>query len=280
MQHWINWLSRHRTINILLVMAYFFAVVGLHDAVTVLAIQLRRSMSVEGYNLFFTLSAGVLFLAWTGWLAKNVIKSKEYPVLWIFLMPTFLLILLFFLFMQTYAIEAVHFFQYALLTILLFPLLRSYGAAVFWATMLGVIDELFQYQFLTPDFAYFDLNDIMLNLLGAGLAAATIYLSTGIRTRVIDIKNRLWIVIIFSVTMALTYGILYITGLVTWYPSPGVDAGWFSVNRSGPENDFWTLAYPGKYFHILRPREGFALMIALLTGYWMLDYFLLKYRKA
>lgn len=67
MEKTISWLSKQKTINILLTALFFLAVVVFHDEVTQLAIKLRRSMSLSGYNLFFTVAAGIGFFVWAPW---------------------------------------------------------------------------------------------------------------------------------------------------------------------------------------------------------------------
>ena len=273
MQKMFQWLSRHRAINILLLIAYFLAVAGLHDEVTMLAIQLRRKVSIEGYNLFFSLATLLGFTLWFYWIVRKIIRLKNFKPALVFLLPTLLLTAIFFFYGLTYTIEAIHFFQYALLAILLFPLLKSYGATVFWTTLLGVLDETYQYVILTPSFRYFDLNDILLNLLGAGLAVVTIYLATGAGTSSLSRKNHLRVTIIFALSLAVFYAFAWHTDLIHWYPaSSGEPARWFTISRTPPEISFWTQAYKGKYFHIVRPWEGVGLMTILFAFYFMLDF--------
>jgi len=269
----IQWLKRHRAINILLASAYFLAVVGFHEEVTMLAIQLRLKVSIEGYNLFFGLATLAGFIIWFSWLTRNIIRRKNFKPALIFLLPTLALTVIFFFYALTYTIEAIHYFQYAILAVLLFPLLKSYGATVFWATILGVFDETYQYLILTPAFSYFDLNDILLNLLGAGLAAVTIYLATGIGTPSLSRKIHLRVTIIFILSLAAFYAFAWYTDLIHWYPdSAGETARWFTISRTPLESTFWTQAYKGKYFHIVRPWEGVGMMAFLFPYYFILDY--------
>jgi hypothetical protein len=268
----LYWLDDHRLINILLALAFFLTVVVFHDEVTQLALKLRRSMSVGSYNIFFTIATILGFGIWISWLWISVKRSGKRKASYIFLLPTLVLILLFFLFMQTYAIEAVHFFQYAILAVLLFPLLKSYGATVYWATLLGILDEIYQYVILTPTFYYFDFNDILLNLLGAGVAVISIYLTTGISYPSKLKKKSILVVIISMLFLGSLFAILYLGNFIQWYPdSEGDPARWFSINRTPELNTFWTQAYKGKYLHIIRPLEGILISLVLFGYYFMLD---------
>jgi hypothetical protein len=273
MKRTLEWLGRHQLINIILALGFFLAIVFFHDEVTELAIRLRRSMSISGYNLFFTVFTILGFLAWIILLWKKVRKNRYYKVAIAFLLPTLLLIVLFFIMMQTYAIEAIHFFQYAILAILLFPLLKSYGATVFWATFLGMLDEIYQYTILTPFFEYFDMNDILLNLLGAGVAVVTIYLATGFRVAKTDRIKGIRSVIYSIIVIGIIYTILHLGNYIRWYPvTSGESPLWFTINRTPPQGQFWTEAYPGKILHIIGLWEGLIIILLLFCYYFILDW--------
>jgi hypothetical protein len=277
MKKLLGWLEVNRLINILLAVVFFLAVVVFHDEVTRLVLKLRRSISVDTYNLLFTVATILGFGIWIAWLWPKMKKPHTLKAVWVFLVPTLVLITLFFLFMQTYAIEAVHFFQYAILAILLFPLVKSYGATVFWATLLGIMDEVYQYVILTPDFNYFDFNDVLLNLLGAGIAMVTVSITTGIHFHGKNLKNALKAVIIAILTLTSIFTILYICNYIRWYPcTSGEEPFWFTINRTSPLPGFWFEVYNGRSLHILNPKEGTSLLFFLILYYFLLDYSFIK----
>jgi hypothetical protein len=51
---------------------------------------------------------------------------------------------------------------------------------------------------------------------------------------------------------------------------------WFSLNRKSMPAEFWTIAYPGRVFHILKTFEGIIVLIVLLTGFSLLDVVMIK----
>lgn len=78
--------------------------------------------------------------------------------------------------------EYFHYPQYAILAWLMARALDpgrkrvAVGSVLFWTTLLGVLDELFQYLYLTVDYSdYFDFNDVLLNLLGAAAGVLVYY---------------------------------------------------------------------------------------------------------
>jgi len=181
--------------------------------------------------------------------------------------------------LMVYNIEAIHFVEYMLLAMILLPVLKSYGETVFWVTILGVLDELFQYKFLTPDFGYFDFNDCFLNLVGAGAGVLFIFISAGdsIETR----QRKKWFLspaIITGAGLLAVLIFLFLSSKMTINPTEtfGIDS-WFSLNREAMPDEFWTEAYPGRKFHIFRPCEGIFLLYLLCAGFFLFDYFFRKY---
>jgi hypothetical protein len=271
MKRLMEWFEKNRLTTLLMATVFYLSVVVFHDEVTRLAIWSRAYLGVSGYNLFFTVVSGItlaLFLYYT----INQIRMKgRRMVKSIYLFVTSGLILLFYLTALVYNIEAVHFFQYMVLAVLLFPLLRSYGETVFWVTILGVLDELYQYTILTPFFRYFDFNDILLNLLGAGLGVVMIFICCEIPAR-----RRRWYILpsvwFLSILVPL-FALLILTGILLVYPEvPGVKGDAFILlNRDVAPSGFWTEAYRGRLYHIVRPGEGVVMMGGLVLFYHLLD---------
>lgn len=269
----MNWLAGHQPITLLMALAFYLAVVVFHDEVTRFAIRFRNNLGVERYNLFFTVISSVTLLFLLTYLIRQI-RVKEHKTLKIiYLTTTAGLIVLFYRVALVYNIEAVHFGQYLVLAILLFPLLRSYGETVFWVTFLGVLDELYQYTILTPFFRYFDFNDMLLNLLGAGLGVVII-----LTTCEVPAKRKAWYrlpaIRFLSIFIPLVV-ILIFTGIFVIYPdTTGVKGDAFILlNRDVAPSGFWTQAYKGHFYHIVRPGEGVLLMGLLFIFYFLLDPF-------
>ncbi len=286
MNRMIDWLTQRKALNIFLAATFFIAVVAFHDEVTDLVIYFRRRVSLSAYNLFFTTATALSALIWLFWALRHARRRFQPDLILLFLIPTLLLTLVFFLFMLTYTIEAIHFIQYAILALFLFPLLKSYGATVFWTTILGILDEIFQYVFLTPFFKYFDFNDILLNLAGAGIAAVSIRLA-GNHNVARENRNRALLSAgLFILLVVAAFSVAYGAGLIRWYSLPGeVQPAWFAINRAVPQPGFWTEVYKGRFIHIAGHTEGLSALALLFAYYFSMDrlpfvHFLPKYRRA
>jgi len=271
MQHLISWLERNKLLTAGLAVAFYLSVVVFHDEVTRVAILIRRSLGLEGYNLLFLVVSVIFMLTLLTYTLKKLKKSERRWFKTILLVITLLFIVIFFRFALVYNIEAVHFGQYFILAILIFPLLKSYGDTVYWVTVLGTLDEIYQYTILTPTFNYFDFNDIILNLLGAGLGVVFILITTGYESK----KAPLWKRTPFWFTLCL-FIVLIILGSVgefTLYPiNPDNGDPLIVLNRKLIPDGFWTSPYPGRVYHILRPLEGIILIFSLFLFYYMMDW--------
>jgi hypothetical protein len=276
----LKWLGRNKTIAVLLAILTYFSIVTFHDEITQIAIKLRNTFGRDHYNAFlgyFFLGILVMFISYLVW---RISKSKTKKLDSLLALSMVVLMLLSFRYLMTYNIEAIHFVEYAMVAIILLPVLRSYGETVFWVTILGLIDELFQYFFLVPEFEYLDFNDNILNLLGAGSGVIFVHM---LGREAVDIRKYPWYkspAIITATVLLAVFLMVYISGKMTFNPTGLEDgANWFSLNRKAIPDEFWKEAYAGRSFHIMRPVEGIAVMYMVFAGFFILDGFLLKQKS-
>ena len=270
MKRLLIWLGRNKLIAILLAIITYFSIVTFHDEITQLAIKIRNAFGRDEYNAFLGYGFLVLLLLVIALFAWHIYRGKQ-KMLNIFLAVMITVMMLFsFRFLMVYNIEAIHFVEYGILAIILLPVFRSYGETVFWVTLLGIVDELFQYFFLVPEFEYFDFNDNVLNLLGAGLGVILIHALAG---QTLAMKKLIWYrspAILTGIGLLLLFLILQFTGKMTINPTAGSE-NWFSLNRETMPDEFWKEAYPGRRFHILKPFEGIAVIYLLFIWFFFLD---------
>jgi len=162
--------------------------------------------------------------------------------------------------------EMIHFAQYALLGLLVFPIVRSYWLTVLIGTLLGAIDEGMQYWVWTPDMHYFDFNDVLFNLLGTALGVLLIGAWLGL-TMPSRPRWRIGWSIISSIALLLAIG--WLTQWIDVYPDPSHPAPIQLIREA--ETTFWTVLPPHRRFHVLRPGTGALAILALLTVYMWLD---------
>ena len=155
--------------------AYFGAIAGYHLTFTdwLLASHPTPFGAIKpaaylGQALTLTALAVVLYLAHRAWRGRRRLVSVGYWIGWVAAVLMIDRTLIFSL------PEYLHFPQYAILAWLLAKALDParkrfvVGRVLFWTTLLGAADELNQYLFLTTRYShYFDVNDVLINLLAA-----------------------------------------------------------------------------------------------------------------
>lgn len=177
--------------------------------------------------------------------------------------------------------EYIHYPQYAILTILMvFCLDPERGISpfvriLFWATLMGILDELNQYFFICPGYGeYLDFNDFYLNELGAVAGLLLVYgfrrppentrrpslLHRGIELKIIAACVCLLLILHLSGRLHITPptqippgGIAQADGKTAIYleRKPGIMGSW---NRAGH----------GRTYYVLSPVSG--LVLLLVTG--------------
>mgnify|MGYP001030119080 CR=1 FL=1 len=123
--------------------------------------------------------------------------------------------------------EWAHYPQYALVAWLLARAMDPgrqrwrVGRVLFWVTLLGAVDELAQYLWITASYSdYFDFNDVLVNLVGAFAGVLLYYGSGAPSLEAGDDPPRVEALAggIVALVVAAAFGL----GLVATSPSPGV----------------------------------------------------------
>ena len=164
-------------------------------------------------------------------------------------------------------IEMIHLIQYALMAYILGFVVKDHHVILIWSTLLGAIDEGYQYLILAPETSlYFDFNDVLINILGTGYGL--IYLQTRQKHQ----PNRFLIRITWAI-------LLFFGAAITFYYFNG---GWCVQNPScaivllkKPIEGFWQEVPPGLSFHQMPPLEGILTCLLTLISF----HYLLSRRK-
>ena len=275
MKKMIDWLSKHRLINIQIAIIYFLFIVLSHDTATKIADWLKRTLTLQTYNLVITIAVIVCLILMMTFIIRAIPEIKAYRKKLIYPVVSILLMIVAYKYLLIVNIEAIHYFQYAIMALLIFPLIKSYGDTVIWATLLGTVDETYQYIILNPTFQYFDFNDIVLNLLGAGLWVSIIALFSLSDSFKLLHRKLFSPGVITVILITLLMGILLLLNILKLYPDESPTNNFFSIilNRAQPSGTFWTELYGDRVYHVLSPREGIIIILALLFFYKTLDYY-------
>jgi len=173
--------------------------------------------------------------------------------------------------------EFVHYPQYFPEGVILLALTGSPVEAIAWATILGGIDEAYQYTFIVNNRPVpYDFNDIVMDIAGAaaGVIFAMAFLPTERRKNVAGwIRSTLKRPGIAAVIGILVSGILlWAAGLMTFYERPGAPPHWFSLSRQTKLPFWFSVDFLGpRKFHELSPLEGPIAIVLILGLYALLD---------
>ncbi len=263
-----NWLKDNRKINVFLAIIYYLLVVLPHEEVGIWINEtLNEPYGIDIYNLIVLWLGGIILLGYIFPLWKDIkqIEEGKGQVLIAFLI-TFLLIIVAFNTLLVVNIEIIHFVQYAILAILLFPLFNNYQDTLFYAIIFATIDEGYQYFVLAPFRTdYFDFNDIIIDLIGAALGLFLFWINA-IKDRVTSHKWFQTPTAIGGFILILIGTIAFLTNILAIYPAESEPQAPLLLIRKIQEN-FWTISAPNIKFHVVRPFEGLLILGGLFYFY-------------
>ncbi len=253
----------------MLSLCYFLAVVLPHEEVGKIINSFFSNYSRSTYNLVI----GVMALAFSAsifWFLLPSLRRHPHSIkMYGYLLVSAVLVLLCFNILFVVNVEAVHFLQYAILAILLFPLSRSCSVTMSLAVLAGGLDELYQYLILDNTNFYYDFNDVLLDTIGAGMGLLVLK----IRHTETVVHSLPWYKhpgFFLSLGVAC---VLLVAGLLGHFSinSRSMDPAFFTLFKKAPDG-FWHFP-PGPFakFHILRPIPGLIIIYATAYFYSLLD---------
>ncbi len=262
MQQIVNKLKDNPIINIILAIVYYLLVVLPHEQVGLFTVKVFGHLPRDRYDFIILVSGIVILLLFIIPLLKGISKQANQTKLLISLAFSILCSVIIFHTLIIINIEIVHFFQYGMMAILLFPLIRHYGQTLFWVMILGSLDEAYQYFYLSPDRTdYYDFNDVIINQIGGtfGLIALKAF---GVK----EVEKSWKGIFIFLIAVSSLSILLWFAGYLDIYP--GSDESFATIQLIKKyEPGFWSVVHPNITYHIVRPLEGI-----LIVGFLMMVY--------
>lgn len=263
----LDWLGANRWLNFLILFVYFFAIVLPHEQIGLMISDVFRPYTRDSYNRVLLLMALGLFCVYVWILFKNKSTTNNKSLGYYFLFNLVLAVLCYNL-LFVVNVEAIHFIQYGVFALLCFPLVRNYSLTLMYATLAGVCDEIYQFYYLAPERTdYYDFNDVVINLVGAVFGLLLIR-SLGRKTFKFHwssfVRSKHFM---FIVGLILLIIILFATGiLVKNYDPQNLTAKYWLIRK--PTLGFWKEERQfGFKFHVIKPWEGLAIVVALFIAY-------------
>lgn len=270
----VNWLERHKKLNLALVFLYGVVLILLHDDAVQLSIALMNSFGLAEYNLavkWFSLGFGLVIAGVFAWGLLKSTKNTGWKAFFLFFIGG--LIVLHFLSMLEMNIEMVHALEFTLLAFLLFPLTRSFSAAIIYCLPFILVNEWYQFKILYPHYIkYFEFNDIFLDLMGCGMAMISLWLM-GISVK--KSEKKFWRKPEFLSLAALNifFGLALATCVFSLYDSTQCDHTLIVLNQLENPFEFWrTHPFTGAVYHVMKPVEGMVAISLLCLIYIGMDH--------
>lgn len=277
MKSLIVFLNRRKLFTASMQCIYFLATVLMHEKVSLISVWFQRKLTTSAYNDMLATAGLIMISVFSFFILIRIRKEEDRGFKALYIFTTLLLAVFAFHTLLTINAEFIHFFQYAILAVPIFAITLKFGETVFWVTFLGVLDEAYQYFVLYPDFAYFDFNDVILNLIGGAIGIILILavlkkFPSGDLSPTLTSGRRTGSTVFILTALLLGILIAYLMGYVHAYPSPGTPDHAFVMNRGPAPSTFWKTVKWGKRFHVLHPLEGVIITGCLIWFYSLIDY--------
>lgn len=228
-----------------------------------------------GQGGFYRFMAGLGFLgiiAGGAFLWRGVRRHPWRSTILRYAALTLILVLLAWRLLSVNNSELVHFVQYAVPGFLLLALTGSVTHTLAWITLIGGLDEGYQYAGLHPTWGIpFDFNDVYLDLLGGviGVLLAMVHMQP------LSARVNWWIAtrpgVILLAAIAGGTGLLVLLGKVVLYQD-NTKHYWFALSRLKlPGFWFFDETWGPRTIHTLTPIEGPILILLTLFLYSRLD---------
>lgn len=276
MDRLIAWLSERKLFTILFTCIYLAVVILFHKEVSEISDWLSARLSFKVYNdriFLISLMGLVVLLVFVLIRMRKGEHRFQKMIYWVF---TTLLVVISYRALIVFNVEIIHFPQYAVLALPVFALLGRFGETVFWITLSGALDEAFQYGFLHPE-TFLDFNDIVLNLIGAGIGVVLIYTLLPPKFESLPFHgnpSRKWNqYLIFGITTWILFGgiSLYASGILRFYPEGKDSKTLIILSNQRRPTQFWINLSRGKSYHQLHPIEGIFFSALLIACYSLMD---------
>lgn len=273
----LYWLSDHRAWAAFAAACYALLIIFSHEGIQQVVRGWYESFTRERVNTWVHVgmaALGVLLIRLV-WRALKPPRDRGFKV--VYLLVTIGLMAGSWRWLFYTDVEVVHFPQFAVLAVLIFPIVRCHWRTMFYTTFIGVVDEAVQFYVYNPWPVHLDFNDMIYNQIGAGLGCILVWLAGGnmlVRSR----PAVRWIgesLRMPPVWLTLAVGLLctglYLAGEMTLDPLPGDVKPRFVVRRQGPSRTYWKDAGFGRKFHDLTVPETIAGFLGLLCLYGSLN---------
>ncbi len=275
----IFWLTDHRFGNIVLLLVFFLFSVRGHMVVSQPFYWLVKKTSNAQANviLLCIITPLLLWVLFTFYreLNKHPLR-RELSILWSLFL--FFAVLSFNTIMP-YNAEFMHFPQYMIIAILVFPLLRNAGLTLILCAVLGFLDEVAQYLLYFS--VHFDYNDVTLDILGSAGGILTVLTYVHPETLSAQSWKKIFThpLYLFWNILIISIALLFFTKVLVLYCDQG-PWSWHRLESGRIAGTFWEHKKWGPVWHRMFPYEGTFWLLLLPLLFYRFHFYQLHNRPA
>ena len=254
-------------LRISLIVIYYLIVVTQHENFgKLLAETIAKPFGRANYNII-SLSLTIVGLLAIIYVLRTGLKrlhKQSRKIIYAYLATTLFLLFIAWRTIFVLNVEFIHIFQYGLLAFLLFPLVNHFTAVLFLTTLLGAFDELNQYIILTPDNAYYDLNDVLINFFGAVIGSIGYIVIHYNQLKSWGTQSKRFTFTIVGILLS-----TILMGFMLKLIVIGPDMKGHSVFMFYKEeiDVYWHIVPPNVCFHVISPLEFLSYIVILFVFY-------------
>jgi hypothetical protein len=271
----LAYLERHRALALVIALVYLAFTSWQHRIVNELILSLRQGRDTPAWDRSVALVLAPFVVAIAIWFVRLVVRHPARGLLLSYGALTIGLAILCNRVLMALNTELAHYFQYAILAVLIFPITGRLADTLIWTTLAGIFDESVQYWVHYRDWGiYHDLSDCIINLVGAAFGMLFVM---AVRQERDDWPVASWRDVRRSAALRVTAIIasvcllLVVTGRLVNVRPPGLDHWVIALNRGAPHQGFWTIVNYGRPIHVVRPWEFVIVIVLLALPYLALD---------
>lgn len=265
------WLRKHPLVTVGLILLYTAFILLMHNTMVNVSVAVMQNLGLALYNkvVMGVMIATAVFGG--GWVVWNLWKHEEHRfVKLFFLIASVGWFAIHAITMFEMNIEIIHAAQYAVAAFLMYSLTGRAGAALVFTLPIMLLDEWYQMKVLYPDYVeYLELNDVVLDLLGAGTASILLWIA-GVPTirKPIQARTELYTL----TAMAAVVGLLIATCTVVYYPAEVCENTWLVLNNLKDPLATWQIhPLTQAEYHVLTPPEAFMVILGVVGFYGLSD---------
>ena len=251
---------------LLITVVFYIGTVLPHEVVGAAIGSLFEESGRQVYDSTMLITLGVLVVIYASILLRSLLKNRDRLVKGLgYLVATIVLCALCMKILVVINVEAIHFIQYGIISVLVFQLVKRYDYTCWIVLLLAFFDESYQHFFLTPNrFAHLDFNDMLLDLVGCGFGLSTLY-CFGQKNRPKKHTIRNGILLAYGLLVGACI-IFYAIGTLRIWPTEGEPLATIQIFHKNIEG-FWTTVRKVHQYHIMRPLEGIVILCLVNVFY-------------